>query len=192
MIRLLGILDDLPIFRVCQTLAVLGYALILLLCVEQQRQGISTGLASSVSSSSLRTATLTPLVCLFAAGGRAGTVMCGGRPFCPGCVLVWSLGVLLFAVRCLFAASAADCRATCALFRALCESVLLSCSESVLLSCSNSPSWPSRSRCLVSVVTHVCVRVCHNRGTLVRQSYARARVCACCGACSLFGRRASL
>ena len=24
----------------------------------------------------------------------------------------------------------------------------------VLLSCSNSPSWPSRSRCLVSVVTH--------------------------------------
>ena len=25
--------------------------------------------------------------------------------------------------------------------------------ESVLLSCSNSPSWPSRSRCLVSVVT---------------------------------------
>ena len=58
---------------------------------------------------------------------------------------------LLFAVRCLFAASAADCRASCALFRALCESVLLSCSESVLLSCSNSPSWPSRSRCLVSV-----------------------------------------
>ena len=38
--------------------------------------------------------------------------------------------------------------------RALCESVLLSCSESVLLSCSNSPSWPSRSRCLVSVVAH--------------------------------------
>ena len=33
--------------------------------------------------------------------------------------------------------------------------VLLSCSESVLLSCSNSPSWPSRSRCLVSVVTHM-------------------------------------
>ena len=38
--------------------------------------------------------------------------------------------------------------------RLLCESVLLSCSESVLLSCSNSPSWPSRSRCLASVVTH--------------------------------------
>ena len=37
---------------------------------------------------------------------------------------------------------------------ALCESVLPSCSESVLLSCSNSPSWPRRSRCLVSVVTH--------------------------------------
>ena len=35
---------------------------------------------------------------------------------------------------------------------ALCESVLLSSSESVLLSCSNSPSWPSRSRGLVSVV----------------------------------------
>ena len=31
---------------------------------------------------------------------------------------------------------------------------LLSSSESVLLCCSNSPSWPSRSRCLVSVVTH--------------------------------------
>ena len=46
------------------------------------------------------------------------------------------------------------CRATCALFRALCESVLLSCSESVLLSCSNSPSWPSRSSCHVSVVAH--------------------------------------
>ena len=61
---------------------------------------------------------------------------------------------LLFAVRCLFAASTADCRATCALFRALCEFVLLFCFESVLLSCSNSPSWPSRSRCLVSVVTH--------------------------------------
>ena len=70
-------------------------------------------------------------------------------------------GALLFAVRCLFAASAADCRATCALnlFRALCESVLLSCSESVLLSCSNSPSWPSRSRCLGSVVTHVRLRM---------------------------------
>ena len=38
--------------------------------------------------------------------------------------------------------------------RALCESVLLSCSESMLLSCSNSLSWPSRSRCRVSVVTH--------------------------------------
>ena len=48
------------------------------------------------------------------------------------------------------------CRATCALFRALCEFVLLFCFESVLLSCSNSPSWPiaSRSRCLASVVTH--------------------------------------
>ena len=33
------------------------------------------------------------------------------------------------------------------------ESVLLSSSESVLLSCSNSPSWPNRSRGLVSVVT---------------------------------------
>ena len=84
--------------------------------------------------------------------------MCGGRPFCPGCVLVWSLGVLLFAVRCLFAASAADCRATCALFRAPCESVVLSCSESVLLSCSNSPSWPSRSRCLVSWVRWAGIR----------------------------------
>ena len=30
--------------------------------------------------------------------------------------------------------------------------VLLFCSDAVLLSCSNSPSWPSRSRCLVSVV----------------------------------------
>ena len=48
--------------------------------------------------------------------------------------------------------SAADCRATCALFRALCESVLLSCSEFVLLSCSNSLSWPRWSRCRVSVV----------------------------------------
>ena len=36
----------------------------------------------------------------------------------------------------------------------LCDFVLLFCFESVLLSCSNSPSWPSRSRCLVSVVTH--------------------------------------
>ena len=40
---------------------------------------------------------------------------------------------------------------------ALCESVLLSSSESVLLSCSNSPSWPSRSRGLVSVVKHTRV-----------------------------------
>ena len=37
---------------------------------------------------------------------------------------------------------------------ALCESVLLSCSEFVLLSCSNLLSWPSRSRCHHSVVTH--------------------------------------
>ena len=74
-----------------------------------------------------------------------------------------SLGALLFAVRCLFAASAVDCRATCALFRALCESVLLSCSESVLLSCSNSPSWPSRSRCLVSVVTHILNMCCYSQ-----------------------------
>ena len=37
---------------------------------------------------------------------------------------------------------------------ALCESALLSCSEFVLLSCSNSPSWPRRSRCRVSAVTH--------------------------------------
>ena len=58
------------------------------------------------------------------------------------------------------------CRATCALFRALCEFVLLFCFESVLLSCSNSPSWPSRSRCLVSVVTHVAMTilpVCYNK-----------------------------
>ena len=41
----------------------------------------------------------------------------------------------------------------CALFRALCESVLLSCWESVLHSCSKSESWPSRSRCRVSVVS---------------------------------------
>ena len=45
-------------------------------------------------------------------------------------------------------------KATRALFRALCESVLLPCSESVLLSCSNALSWPSRSRCRVSAVTH--------------------------------------
>ena len=46
---------------------------------------------------------------------------------------------------------------SCASERAhvLCESVLFSCSGSVLLSCSNSPSWPSRSRCRVSAVTHV-------------------------------------
>ena len=68
------------------------------------------------------------------------------------------LGALPFAVRCPFAASAADCRATCALFRAPCESVVLSCSESVLLSCSNSPSWPSRSRCLVSWVRWAGIR----------------------------------
>ena len=42
----------------------------------------------------------------------------------------------------------------CALLCAVCEPVLLSSSESVLLSCSNSPSWPSRSRGLVSVVKH--------------------------------------
>ena len=47
---------------------------------------------------------------------------------------------------------------TCAsLFCALCESVLLSSSKSVLLSCSNSPSWPSRSRGLVS---QACSRLC--------------------------------
>ena len=34
---------------------------------------------------------------------------------------------------------------------------MLFCFESVLLSCSNSPSWPSRSRCLVSVGTHTSV-----------------------------------
>ena len=53
--------------------------------------------------------------------------------------------------------------ATCALIRALCEFVLLLCFESVLLFCSNSPSWPSRSRGRVSVVTHTtCIqlRVC--------------------------------
>ena len=42
----------------------------------------------------------------------------------------------------------------CALDRALCESVLLSCWDSVLLSCSNSESWPSRLRCRVFVATH--------------------------------------
>ena len=40
-----------------------------------------------------------------------------------------------------------DCGATCA--------VLCALREPVSHSCSNSPSWPSRSRCLVSVVTHV-------------------------------------
>ena len=84
------------------------------------------------------------------------------------------LGALPSAVRCLFAVSAADCRATCALFRAPCESVVLSCSESVLLSCSNSPSWPSRSRCLVSVVTHTQSRglvsvVKHTHSTLLQR-----------------------
>ena len=48
----------------------------------------------------------------------------------------------------------ADMQGLCFRALVLCESVLLSCSESVLLSCSNSRSWPSRSRCLVSVVTH--------------------------------------
>ena len=69
MIRLLGILDDLPVFRVCQTLAVLGYSKVYNAqtwhrkkkctaqaqlgeahrrsCVLQQRRGISTGVASS-------------------------------------------------------------------------------------------------------------------------------------------------
>ena len=44
--------------------------------------------------------------------------------------------------------TAVDCCAACALFRAPCESVLLSCPHS--------PSWPSRLRCRVSVVTHMC------------------------------------
>lgn len=52
--------------------------------------------------------------------------------------------------------SAADGSATCAILRALFQSVLLSRSESVLLSCSNSLSWPTRSSCRVSVVTHTC------------------------------------
>ena len=42
----------------------------------------------------------------------------------------------------------------CALFRAVCESVLLPCPKSVLLPCSNSPSWPSRLRCRVSAAAH--------------------------------------
>ena len=61
--------------------------------------------------------------------------------------------------------------------RALCEFVLLFCSESELLSCSNSPSWPSRSRCLVSVVTHAhSPRLCCNTHSLTPPSLtARAR-----------------
>ena len=50
---------------------------------------------------------------------------------------------------------ATDCRATSAWFRAQCESVLFPSSEPVLLCIWNSPSWPSRSRGLVSVVTHL-------------------------------------
>ena len=38
--------------------------------------------------------------------------------------------------------------------RALCESVLLSAPSFVLRSRSNSPTWASRSRCRVPVVTH--------------------------------------
>ena len=83
--------------------------------------------------------------------------MCGGRQLRPGCLVVGSLGGWFaecsapsLALRCLFAG---DCCAACALFRALCESVLLSCSEFVLLPCSNSLSWPSRSRCRVLAVT---------------------------------------
>ena len=86
------------------------------------------------------------------------------------------LGALPFAVRCPFAASAADCRATCALFRALCEFVLLFCFESVLLFCSNSPSWPSRPRCLVSVVTHATTYLVHSSTASARQRSQRGQL----------------
>ena len=42
-----------------------------------------------------------------------------------------------------------DTPVACALPRALCEPVLLSCSESVWISSPNSPSWPGRLRCRV-------------------------------------------
>ena len=84
---------------------------------------------------------------------------------------------LLFAVRCLFAASAADCRATCALFRALCEFVLLFCFESVLLFCSNSPSWlaePVEMPCLCCNTRVPCLS-CNTRVPPPEATVASAR-----------------
>ena len=68
-------------------------------------------------------------------GGRPARAPSGAPPAAHGCEWVSHVCLALRSVR------------VCVVF---------SGSESVLLSCSNSPSWPNRSRGLVSVVTHGC------------------------------------
>ena len=139
--------------------------------VLQQRQSISTcrvlvvtHVCTLPAPTRLCCVSAPSLCCFPARAGQAGR----------DAAAVTHLLALPFAVRCLFAASAADCRATRALFRAPCESVVLSCSESVLLSCSTSPSWPSRSRCRVSVVTHL-LALSDRKATAPRQSFSTSQ-----------------
>ena len=84
---------------------------------------------------------------------RGGSVMCRGWLLCLGCVLVWLLRLCLSLVtECSVFCFAVPCRLVPSW---VVEPPALGFAHSAsLCCCSNSPSWPARSICRVSVVTH--------------------------------------